>query len=493
MECPIRDETDFAGYLLQPDSPEWEPFRRHYPTCPECAAELAAWTRLEEGARRAAASEAPSHPREERLLALQDDPRSLDGQERTSLEEHLLRCAQCRDALQAVTGLDAEKLQRAGRVTGSATRPPRRQPRWLGGGAPRPVLAAALLALVLLPLGLLLWSQPGDPVEGPTPGPLEEIASADPAPDVAEPTESPASPTALGEPRLAKAENPPATALPEPPAPEPPPATPAPKATEPEVPSALAELPPPAGPDARAMAGGPPGPGQEAAELEPAPDAALLVAALARSAPPVYVPPQRGAPSVRIGGGTRSAGYDLPLVLALAPEHEGLTVSESPTLYWFLSREASIPVEFVLTDPAQANPVIDMQIEPPVAPGIYSVRLDQRGVVLEPGTAYRWFVSLVPDTTRRSSDVISGGVVRRVAPNAQLEAQLGEVAPDRVGHVYAEHGLWYDALAFWSQWIEEMPNEPRLRTQRAALLEQAGLAAAAAVEERQEGEGGRPR
>lgn len=50
----------------------------------------------------------------------------------------------------------------------------------------------------------------------------------------------------------------------------------------------------------------------------------------------IYVPPRRGAPKTRVGGGTRSGGQPLHLAL-LAPEHTGLTRSASPTLYWWLS------------------------------------------------------------------------------------------------------------------------------------------------------------
>ena len=46
MTCGKAFEVDLAAFLLEPRSGEWDAFRAHYPSCPECAAEVAAWTTL---------------------------------------------------------------------------------------------------------------------------------------------------------------------------------------------------------------------------------------------------------------------------------------------------------------------------------------------------------------------------------------------------------------------------------------------------------------
>jgi len=199
----------------------------------------------------------------------------------------------------------------------------------------------------------------------------------------------------------------------------------------------------------------------------------------AAAPPPLYVPPARAAPAVRVGGGTRAASPELPKLLALTPPHEGFTVSGSPTLYWYLSAASPVPVEFVLTHPGRDDPVLELTLPVPVEPGIHAVALADHGVVLEPETQYRWFVSLVPDPSRRSSDVVSGGAVRRIEPGERLQAELREGGAARAGHVYAKNGLFYDALTSFSGWIDRAPDEPRLRELRAALLAQVGLGEAA--------------
>ena len=42
-------------------------------------------------------------------------------------------------------------------------------------------------------------------------------------------------------------------------------------------------------------------------------------------------------------------------------------------------------------------------------------------------------------------------------------------------NIYAEAGLWYDALTAISDLIDTSPNAPALRQRRASLLEQVGL------------------
>jgi hypothetical protein len=214
-------------------------------------------------------------------------------------------------------------------------------------------------------------------------------------------------------------------------------------------------------------------------------DAAVLqLAKLTQAGPPLYVPPSRGMPSVRVGGGTRTAVAEFPKVLALAPSHVGLAVEESPTLFWFLSEDSTVPAQFALSAPESVDPILELTLPPPVEAGVHAVHLSERGVVLQPGTRYRWFVALVPDETRRSRDLVAGGVIERILPDRQLRAQLEDSQPFELGHLYARNGLWYDALGFLSAWIERYPEEASLRAQRAALLEQVGLGEAAAWEKR---------
>jgi hypothetical protein len=224
-----------------------------------------------------------------------------------------------------------------------------------------------------------------------------------------------------------------------------------------------------------------------ATRTEPDADRVLIVAALSAAGPVHYVVPPGATPYGRTSAVVRSRGPGLPSLAALAPDHAGLTLRESPTLYFFLSETARVPCELTLNHPERDEPVLELTIQPPVSAGIHAVSLAKHGIVLDPGVAYRWFVSLVPDPAKRSSDVVAGGAIQRIAADDALRAEIERAEPARLGHVYASRGLFYDALAFLSGWIAEAPAEPRLREQRAALLEQVGLAEAAGYERRAAG------
>ena len=191
---------------------------------------------------------------------------------------------------------------------------------------------------------------------------------------------------------------------------------------------------------------------------------------------PVYKPPLRGAPGGRVGGGTRSgSSRDIFVLAALVPEDSGLTVSEQPSLYWFISTATTLPVEVAITDPQATQPVVETRLPSPTKPGIQRIRLADLGIHLAPGTAYQWSISVIPDANRRSRDILAGGVIQRVEAPAGLQEKLAQSRKEEHPFLYAEAGLWYDALGSISELIEVTPFDAQLRKQRSALLSQVGL------------------
>jgi hypothetical protein len=193
------------------------------------------------------------------------------------------------------------------------------------------------------------------------------------------------------------------------------------------------------------------------------------------STEPVYKPPMRGAPGGRVGGGTRGTGREAFVLSVLAPAHTGLTTSEQPELFWYISSSSSYPVELTVVDPQKADPLLELRIEPPVAAGFHKVRLADHGVRLAPGVSYNWYVAVVPDAGRRSKDILAGGSIERVSPPDGLKAKIAQAQKSDVPSVYAEAGLWYDAVAALGELIDRAPTDRGLLDQRSALLRQVGL------------------
>jgi hypothetical protein len=73
-------------------------------------------------------------------------------------------------------------------------------------------------------------------------------------------------------------------------------------------------------------------------------------------------------------------------------------------------------------------------------------------------------------------------VIERIAPSSELVGALDKAAPADKAVAYASAGVWYDALSAISDQIDAAPGDAALRRERADLLEQAGLKAAAEFE-----------
>lgn len=165
------------------------------------------------------------------------------------------------------------------------------------------------------------------------------------------------------------------------------------------------------------------------------------------------------------------------MLSVLAPDHPGLTTSEQPSLFWFISTATPYPVELTLMDPRKVEPLLEAKIPGPIEPGLHRFRLAEHGVRLESDVPYRWYVAVVVDPDRRSKDVLAGGVIEHVGPSAEIRQRLVQATKEQAPAIFAGAGLWYDALAASSDLIEKSPDDQAARQQRAALLAQVGLRA----------------
>jgi hypothetical protein len=194
----------------------------------------------------------------------------------------------------------------------------------------------------------------------------------------------------------------------------------------------------------------------------------------------VYKPPLRGAPADRIGGGTRGVGMEeLPQVVALAPDHPGLTTQIRPNLYWYISRPTSRRVDFTLRDEQTGSDVLTTTLPSPQSAGIHRISLAELKVDLTPGRDYRWIVTVVVDPNRPSRDIYSAGTIRRTDGLTLPTDKMQE--SDKVLAVawYAGEGIWYDALEAICEAVNAAPGDRILKNVRAGLLDQVGLCQAA--------------
>jgi len=191
---------------------------------------------------------------------------------------------------------------------------------------------------------------------------------------------------------------------------------------------------------------------------------------------PMYLPPRRGAPNIRVGGGTRGLSGTAPVIQALAPEHVGLTAKEQPTLSWYMSKPGSMRVEILLANEDEMDPLLELTIDASkLKGGIQSLNLADYGVKLKPGKQYQWSVVLVPEAGHRSGDIISSGMIELNKVSGALKTKLSKSKSQDNVYIYAQEGYWYDAIAELTGLIKKDPGNELLKQQRQDLLKQVGL------------------
>ncbi|MCP4700093.1 MAG: DUF928 domain-containing protein [Gammaproteobacteria bacterium] len=165
------------------------------------------------------------------------------------------------------------------------------------------------------------------------------------------------------------------------------------------------------------------------------------------------------------------------LIAPLAPQHTGFTITPRPVLYWYFSEPWAGEIEFTLNEVDADKPLFRAYLPPPShsgrhAAGIHRLRLSDHGVRLTQNIEYEWFVAIVPDSEQRSGDLLASGTIRHFRPSGALTERLNKTPENRRHVVYAEEGIWYDAIDLLSSRIDKHPENKALRKQRAALSKQ---------------------
>jgi hypothetical protein len=191
---------------------------------------------------------------------------------------------------------------------------------------------------------------------------------------------------------------------------------------------------------------------------------------------PFYVPPKKYAPRARVGGELRGPDENSSQLVALVPDHVGMTRKQTPMLNWFLSKPTTYPIFFTLNDRQKVRPLYEGVLSASNQEGVHSIDLKTFGITLEPNIQYEWSVSMRPNPDSHSGDVVAGGMIERCefadivcTQNIILSCDESSVM------INAKNGLWYDAMACICTLIDAKPADPSLRRLRAKLLKDVGL------------------
>jgi hypothetical protein len=159
----------------------------------------------------------------------------------------------------------------------------------------------------------------------------------------------------------------------------------------------------------------------------------------------------------------------------LAPDHVGFTVKSEPTLYWYVSKPTGVPVEFTLVDTRKIPPVVEKALPAPARSGVQRIVLKDLGQALEPGVEYYWSISLITDPDSRSQDVMARGTIERIPFDEALMLDLVRPCTRDIVYLYAERGVWYDAIGCVMELLDPSPNDEGLQRLLFSLLNQGRL------------------
>jgi hypothetical protein len=146
---------------------------------------------------------------------------------------------------------------------------------------------------------------------------------------------------------------------------------------------------------------------------------------------------------------------------ALAPlSYTGQTASNHPTFLWFVADTQSYPLEFRLYQHTNGKRRLLQKVTMQSHPGLMQFSLPTHQPDLAPGQTYSWQVILSCNPNHPSGDSVAGATLQVVPLSSSLRSQLttAKSAIERA-NVYAQNGLWYDAIAQVAQPNQAIPAQ----------------------------------
>ena len=152
------------------------------------------------------------------------------------------------------------------------------------------------------------------------------------------------------------------------------------------------------------------------------------------------------------GGTTRGcSGGNMPLTVLASRKYVGRTISRHPTLAWFVPHDsASKPIEFTIYEwvlDGKPKEVRKMSLQS--SPGVMKLSpFSENELGLQPGKEYLWQVVIHCDPDNPSGDLVSEASLEVLGISATpVQSKLNKATNSvEKANIYAEAGLWYNAL-----------------------------------------------
>ncbi|WP_016950776.1 DUF928 domain-containing protein [Anabaena sp. PCC 7108] len=190
--------------------------------------------------------------------------------------------------------------------------------------------------------------------------------------------------------------------------------------------------------------------------------------------------PQRGKDPnpPTVGAATRSASclQGKKEIIPLIPADKlGLTLNGHPTFYWSVSTLPVKTAQFTIKTNGDEQPFYETDIKLPEQPGIFSFTLPKNTPELAVGKTYRWDLTIICDAEDSSNNPYVAGLVQRTQVDPSLSDTLAKATLRQLPAIYAESGIWYEALTTSVELRCTQPNDLVVKLNWRQLLTSVGL------------------
>lgn len=191
----------------------------------------------------------------------------------------------------------------------------------------------------------------------------------------------------------------------------------------------------------------------------------------------VYTPPPGRKRAQRTEGvGSRGGECQAPVSLhLLAPsDHVAQTVTARPTFLVYVSKPKAL-IRYTLIEPGVLEPIADKRVQLEEA-GITKLEIPETAPELTIGKEYRWTVTIICNQERPSENIYAHTTLTRITKTSDLASKLATASTERsVALIYAESGVWYDAIANIYKAYENNPHNTEVYKEFKVLLDNIGL------------------
>lgn len=177
-------------------------------------------------------------------------------------------------------------------------------------------------------------------------------------------------------------------------------------------------------------------------------------------------------------GGTRDKCFtseNIKPLTALIPKSEKqleLTISPHPSLLIYFPPSQAQTADFVIYNNNTNQLVYKTTLNLQKTGGILMITLPPNSPELQTETLYRWTVQL---NCPSSNLPFIKGLIQRNIPTPELTQKLAETPTDQHWLIYAQAGIWYDAIANLAEQLRQNPNDPQSKENWQKLLNEVEL------------------